>query len=135
LTYYTLSKELDEREQTALMQENGFVFSSGNLKLMDLCYCPFGKTCANCDKKDVYLLTDENERVFPVRRFIAANGDCRFEVYNCADLISSGLTGVGRLYDLTLTKDKQKVLNANTEEQQKACYKNYTSGHFKRGIL
>jgi len=133
--YYAISKEINDREGAGLSCENAFVLTSGNVKLMDLCYCPFGKTCANCDKKDVYLLTDENERVFPVRRFIAANGDCRFEVYNCADLISSGLTGVGRLYDLTLTKDKQKVLNANTEEQQKACYKNYTSGHFKRGIL
>ena len=80
-------------------------------------------------------LTDENGRAFPVRRYLAADGGCRFEVYNCADLVGSGLKNTGRLLDLTLVKDKQAAAKALTEEEQKEIYENYTSGHFKRGVL
>ena len=102
---------------------------------MDLCYCPFGKTCAVCDKKDVYRLTDENGRVFPVKRYVAANGECRFEVYNCADLVGQGVKNAGKLYDFTLIKEKALAISAATEEEQKKIYAQYTSGHFNRGVL
>ena len=103
---------------------------------MDLCYCPFGKTCSVCDKKQVYALTDEANRVFPVRRYTVADGSCRFEVYNCADLISVGAKNSGKLLDLTLVSDKEKAILAKYNEiKQKEVYKNYTSGHFKRGVL
>ena len=136
VTYYALSKELNEREAGELISENAFVLSSGNIKLMDLCYCPFGKTCASCDQKSVYTLTDENERAFPVRRYKGAKGDCRFEVYNCADLISTGVNGGGKLLDLTLIKDKCAATNAKDNiDEQKKVYQRYTSGHYKRGVL
>jgi putative protease len=118
IKYYTISKELNEWEQAALSGENAFVLSGGGIKMMDLCYCPFGKTCANCDKKQVYTLTDEAKRAFPVRRFMGANGDCRFEVYNCASLSSSGQTFAGKLFDETLPSGK-----------------NFTSGHQKNSVL
>lgn len=134
--YYAISKELNERETGELISENAFVLSSGNIKLMDLCYCPFGKTCASCDQKSVYKLTDENGRAFPVRRYKGANGDCRFEVYNCADLISTGVKGGGKLLDLTLTKDKRVAMEAKDDiELQKKVYQSHTSGHYKRGVL
>ena len=136
VTYYALSKELNEREACELISENAFVLSSGNIKLMDLCYCPFGKTCASCDQKAVYTLTDENGRAFPVRKYKGAKGDCRFEVYNCADLISTGVNGGGKLLDLTLVKDKCAAMNAKENlEEQKKVYQSYTSGHYKRGVL
>jgi len=118
-----------------LAGEKAFVLSSGNIKLMDLCYCPFEKHCSNCDKKDIYTLSDIDGRNFPVRRYVSANGECRFEVYNCADLIGSGLKNVGQLMDLTLVQDKKLAAEANREEAQKQIYQNYTSGHFKRGVL
>ena len=134
--YYALSKELNERETGELTSENAFVLSSGSIKLMDLCYCPFGKTCASCDQKGTYTLTDESGRAFPVRRYKGANGDCRFEVYNCADLISTGVNGGGKLLDLTLIKDKRVAIIAKDNiDEQKKVYQNYTSGHYKRGVL
>ncbi len=135
VAYYALSKEINVQEARALVSEKAFVLSSGNLKIMDLCYCPFGKTCHVCDQKFVYTLTDENGRVFPVRRYLSADGDCRFEVYNCADLIGQGLKNAGKLLDLTLVADKKRAFEADTDEKQKQTYENYTSGHLKRGVL
>lgn len=134
-TYYALSKESNEKEGAGLASDKAFALTAGNIKLMDLCYCPFGKTCSVCDKKEVYKLTDENGRVFPVRRYISADGACRFEVYNCADLVGRGIKGAGRLMDLTLIKEKSALLLAETEEEQKQVLGACTSGHFKRGVL
>lgn len=136
LSYYAMSKELNAREGEALIGEKAFAFSMGNVKIMDLCYCPFSKTCAKCDKKWVYTLTDENGRAFPVRRYLSANGDCRFEVYNNAELIGCGLQNAGQLLDLTLTDFPSKAYAIkDNESAQKAFYENYTSGHYKRGVL
>ncbi len=133
--YYAISKEVNTLEGNLLSGGKSFILTSGNVKIMDLCYCPFGKTCSSCDKKSVYTLTDENGRVFSVRRYLGGNGDCRFEVYNCADLIGQGLKKAGKLYDLTLVEDKIGAISATTDEEQKKIYTNYTSGHFKRGVL
>ncbi|MBE7078254.1 MAG: U32 family peptidase [Clostridiales bacterium] len=136
LSYYTLSKECTYGEGKFLVGEKAFVLSSGNLKIMDLCYCPFEKDCARCDKRKIYGLTDENERRFPVRRYQSADGRCRFEVYNCADLIGTGIDGAGRLLDLSLQSNAAQAAMANDlEEKQKTLYENHTSGHSKRGVL
>ena len=134
--YYAISKELNEEEMQQLNGKNSFILSSGNIKIMDLCYCPFGKTCAVCDKRKLYNLTDENGRIFPVRRYVSANSSCRFEVFNCADLIGIGIRNIGKLLDLTLVDDVQKAIQAKDNEiAQKSIYSKYTSGHFKRGVL
>ena len=135
VAYYAISKEANLQEASALVSDKAFVLSSGNIKVMDLCYCPFGKTCSACDKKPVYMLTDENGRVFPVRRYLSAGGACRFEVYNCADLIGQGVPCAGKLLDLTLVSDKEGASEADTDEKQKGIYEKYTSGHLKRGVL
>ncbi len=136
LTYYALSKEGNAEELSGLITENSFVLSAGDIKLMDLCYCPFGKTCSACDKRAVYDLTDESGRVFPVRRYLSADGACRFEVYNCASLIGAGLKNCGKLLDLTVTKDKPRFAKAKGDEgEQKKLSNAYTSGHLKRGVL
>ena len=104
--------------------------------LMDLCYCPFGKTCASCDKKHVYTLTDENGRAFPVRRYVSAAGDCRFEVFNCAKLVGRGLAGLGKLLDCSAINDGGRAAAlAEDEEAQRAFYGNYTAGHRKKSVL
>ncbi len=136
VAYYALSKEANVEEMRGLLGKRAFVLSCGDIRLMDLCYCPFGKTCKQCDKKEIYRLTDEGERVFPVRRYLAADGSCRFEVYNCTNLIGTGMQGAGKLMDLSVTKDKSAVLNAQGDENaQKKVYEGYTSGHFRRGVL
>ena len=136
VAYYVVSKEANAEEATALIGENAFVLSSGDIKIMDLCYCPFGKTCGVCDKKSIYTLTDEGGRSFPVRRYIAGDGSCRFEVYNCANLVGKGLKGAGKLIDLSVTQNKRAAFEAkDNEDKQKQIYKTYTSGHFKRGVL
>lgn len=135
VAYYAVSKETTLEQQRVLSGEKAFVFSLGDVKLMDLCYCPFGKTCSVCDKRAEYLLTDENERAFPVRRYLSAKGDCRFEVYNCAKQIGIGLRGVGQLLDLSVTRDKRALLEAKDDiERQKTILQNYTSGHTVRGV-
>ncbi len=136
ISYYALSKEGTAEELNSLAGENAFALACGDIKLMDLCYCPFGKTCAACDKRTIYRLTDEGGRVFPVRRYLAADGSCRFETYNCANLIGLGLCGAGRLIDVTVEENPAAALAcADDEEKQKAYYKGYTSGHYKRGVL
>ncbi len=136
LSYYALSKEANAEEIKPLAGEKAFVLSTGEIKLMDLCYCPFEKTCKICDKRGEYTLTDENGRVFPVRRYLAADGSCRFEVYNCAALVGTGVKGAGKLIDLSIGKNKKELLNAiDDENEQKELYTRYTSGHFKRGVL
>jgi hypothetical protein len=103
---------------------------------MDLCYCPFGKTCKSCDKANEYVLTDENGREFIARRYQSAKGDCRFELYNCAKLVSEPFVGAGALLDLTTVTNKDKVIDALSDvERQKTLFQAYTSGHLKRGVL
>jgi hypothetical protein len=135
VSYYAVSKETTLKEQQPLLGEKAFALTIGNIKLMDLCYCPFGKTCKTCDKKQMYTLTDENGREFPVRRYRSANGDCRFEVYNCADLIGKA-QDVGTLIDVTVAKEKSAIIAAKNDiEKQKELSKQYTSGHTLRGVL
>lgn len=135
-TYYALSKEANVDEMKGLIDDRAFVLSLGAIKLMDLCYCPFGKTCKNCDKRSLYHLTDENSRIFPVRRYVSAEGSCRFEVYNCSTLIGTGVKNAGKLIDLSIGDNKAKLLAAKEDEgTQKEICKQYTSGHFKRGVL
>ena len=119
-TYYAVSKELNEKEIDALISEKSFVLREGGIKLMDLCYCPFGKTCSVCDKKSVYVLEDEGARKFPVRRYIDGKGNCRFEVYNCSRLHSDTPAKTGELIDLTVDEN---------------AFTGYTHGHAKRGVL
>ena len=81
-------------------------------------------------------MTDENGRTFPVRRYVGADGSCRFEVYNCASLIGRGVSGAGQLVDVSVQADKGSAVNAiNNEQQQKQVYSSYTAGHIKNGVI
>ncbi len=136
VAYYALSKELSERELKSLSGEKAFALGLGDIKLMELCYCPFAKACAACDRRSVYTLTDEDGRGFPVRRYVDGKGNCRFEVYNCATLIGEGLPKTGTLCDLSVSENGAELLSARKDtEKQKAVVRKYTSGHQKRGVL
>lgn len=129
--YYAVSKELSRAEQNALCAQNGFALLSGDLKLMDLCYCPFEKTCPKCDKKELYDLFDENNRKFTLRRYVSPSGNCRFEIYNCANLLGE-IGEQGELFDFTITPVKTLP---ETIEKQKEIYEKYTNGHAKESVL
>ena len=136
VSYYAVSKELSETERAPLLSEKAFALSFGGIKVMDLCYCPFGKTCKVCDKKNEYVLTDEHSRAFPVRRFIGGDGACRFEVYNCGTLIDEGGKGFGQLLDFSVQKEKEKAYTMKNDAQaQKNQSENYTFGHVRQGVL
>lgn len=96
--YFALSKELTVREQNKLAVRGAFALAGGDIKVMDLGYCPFGAECGDCDRKNFYRLTDEEGRVFPLRRYRISGMVCRFELYNCAALAETfGMAS--RLYD------------------------------------
>lgn len=115
--YVALSKELTVAEAKLLARENTFYLTAGDIKVMDLIYCPFGKSCGQCDKRDLYTLTDENGRVFPMRRYEVSG--CRFELFNCARLVFEN-TFTGILKDFTADG---------------AAYKNHTKGHTEKPVL
>ena len=100
---------------------------------MDLGHCLFSKTCKNCDKKNRYILTDESGREFVLNRY--ENSVCRFELYNCAVLLSNvSYGGVLEFTSLTL-KQKRSLLPASKDNDNiKDEIGNYTFGHFKKGI-
>ena len=130
--YIALSKELTIPEQKALSTENTFALSSGNVKVMDLIYCPFGRKCKECDKREIYVLTDENGRKFPLMRY--KTGECRFEVYNCANLI--GISSVGTLIDCSIDNNSNYLIKISLDEQrQKDYFKSYTRGHGNSPVL
>ena len=109
-----LSKEITAREADALADKNVFYLSVGGIKVMDLIYCPFEKKCSSCDRRELYTLTDENGRKFPLRRYRIT--ECRFELYNCAKL--------------SPCKSLAGILTDNT----KIVCESYTSGHSINGI-
>ncbi len=130
--YLALSKELTASEARGLSCDNTFYLAAGDIKLMDLIYCPFEKTCKNCDRRDVYVLTDEEKRDFPVRRYTLTG--CRFELYNCAELVSL-CNFTGTLADGTLCDAGRLAGRLADEDKLKSMFKKYTHGHTVNGIL
>lgn len=126
--YIALSKEITIKDAEKLSDCNTFYLSAGDIKVMDLIYCPFGRKCAACKKRDFYTLTDENGRNFPVRRY--KTSVCRFEVYNNAKLVSENSV-TGKLLDCTLLKNPNEIIAAADSEEKliKIFNGNYTRGH------
>jgi hypothetical protein len=57
-------------------------------------------------------------------------------VYNCADLIGTGITGAGQLLDVSMLDKKVQAVDCkDSEMKQKGLYRSCTSGHYKRGVL
>lgn len=130
--YVCISKELTLSEANAISTEKSFYLTGGNIKLMDLIYCPFEKKCFNCDKRSLYHLTDESGRKFPIRRYVL--NECRFEVYNCADLCGANGNS-GAFYDLTLLDACKTMQSINGGKPLEKIFSNYTRGHLQNGIF
>lgn len=109
--YKCLSKELTVKEADALSDYNVFYLCGGDIKLMDLIYCPFEKKCNSCDMRRTYTLTDENGRKFPLRRY--KTDGCAFEVYNCAKL-APVKTSAGKLIDNTVSDETQSFTRGHS---------------------
>ncbi len=124
--HVALSKELSLAETSPLC---GFLFSGGGYKLMELGHCLFSKSCAGCDRRSRYTLTDESGRAFPLLRY--ENSACRFELYNCLPLAGErrGLA----LFDLSPLSDLEKVAYLSGGDARRLL-SNYTSGAQKKGI-
>ena len=132
--YIALSKEISGSEAKKLSRENTFYLNAGDIKVMDLIYCPFGRKCATCDKRESYTLTDENGRNFTLRRYKIGE-NCRFELYNCASLVS-GTASLGKIIDLSVSKNTEKILlNIDDENALKEIFKNYTRGHSVNSVI
>ena len=110
--YVALSKELSVREIHPLVRENTFYLTSGGIKVMDLIYCPFERSCSKCDKRTFYTLTDEDNRAFPLRRY--SLGECRFELYNCNPLTGKS-GGCNTLSDFTVEQNEARYTKGHTE--------------------
>ena len=130
--HVAISKELTQKEikQTGY-GESAFVQTRGDVKVMELGYCPYGKNCAKCKMQTLNTLTDYAGRKFTLRRIKLSK--CYFEIYNPMELIydDSNLS----LYNLVLHKGKEAIirLNSNPKEYRERV-KNTTSGHLKNGV-
>lgn len=132
--YIALSKEINCSEANKLSKENTFYLIAGDLKVMDLIYCPFGKKCSTCDRRGSYILTDENGRQFTLKRYKIGE-NCRFELYNCACLVSEA-SNAGKLVDLSVSGNAEKILqNLDNEDALKGIFKNYTKGHSVNSVI
>ena len=130
--YIALSKELTSSEAQPLADANTFYLSAGDIKVMDLIYCPFGKSCKTCDKRERYTLTDESGRAFPMRRY--SDGECRFELFNCVPLVAAQAF-TGTLCDCTVSDPIEVSALCSDGEGLRKYFKNYTSGHIKNPVL
>lgn len=83
VTNIVASKELSFEEISKLNYKNLFILT-GAIQIMDLIYCPFNKNCKNCEINSDFVLKDEANREFTVKRYKIS--DCRFKVYNCAKI-------------------------------------------------
>lgn len=108
--YVCISKELTVKEASSLSTEKTFYLTQGDIKIMDLIYCPFEKKCRECDKRSLYNLTDENKRNFPLRRY--ETSECRFELYNCATLVCDPIKNLNSFIDCSISDPKTVLSGA-----------------------
>ncbi len=128
--YYCISKELTLKEAQPLLSDKSFYLSRGGIKVMDLVYCPFGRSCAKCDKRASYTLTDEAGRKFPLRRY--ETSVCRFELYNCANIFCGGTGGLLADYTGLPAAEFSHIVD---EEQLKQKLGLCTRGHSVSPVL
>lgn len=122
-----VSKELSLQEISDFGADR-VVFTNGNIMLAELLYCPYGRNCKNCNRKNINELTDELGHKFSVRRY-KINGRCRFEVYNGTVLnVSTDIYG-GKLINLVGLDADTKRLIINGK------YDKIYYGNLKKGVL
>ncbi|MBQ9480660.1 MAG: U32 family peptidase [Clostridia bacterium] len=131
--YYAYSKELAYSEN--VVRGDGFTLCLGDVQVMDLVYCPFSENCAECKRKNIFFLTDEDGRKFTVRRYKMSR--CRFEVYNPYRIVGDGVFSGRRLFDFTTLTASQcnALLNADNKNEIKIILPEHTSGNLVRGVV
>lgn len=127
--YYCISKELTLKEAGPLISSGAFYLSRGGVKVMDLVYCPFGRTCASCDRRKTYAMRDEGGRKFTLRRYETLC--CRFEVYNCANILCESICGALSDYTLLPAKELSRI---DTDEKIREKLGVCTRGHSVSGV-
>lgn len=121
------SKELSLKEISDF-GSNIVVFTNGNIRLSELLYCPYGKNCKNCNRKDINELTDELGHKFFVRRY-KINDRCRFEIYNGSILnVKADIHG-GKLINVVGLDENTRNSIINSE------YEKIYYGNLKKGVL
>lgn len=122
-----VSKELSLKEISDF-GSNIVVFTNGNIRLAELLYCPYGKNCKNCNRKDINELTDELGHKFFVRRY-KINDRCRFEIYNGSILnVKADIHG-GKLINVVGLDENTRNSIINSE------YEKIYYGNLKKGVL
>ena len=122
-----VSKELSLQEISDFGADR-VVFTNGNIMLAELLYCPYGRNCKNCNRKNINELTDELGHKFSIRRY-KINGRCRFELYNGTILnVSTDIYG-GKLINLVGLDADTKRLIINGK------YDKIYYGNLKKGVL
>lgn len=119
---FALSKELSEQEARSItLYPEAFVLARGDIKVMDLIYCPYGGDCAHCKGRDRGELTDYAGRKFPLRRIKMSS--CRFEVYNSATLVSRDADR--SIYNVVLHKgiEVKSLLDFTEDDLKRSVYK------------
>ena len=117
--------EIDDRA------EKGYVFTRGSIGLMELIYCPFGKTCSSCKAKNEETLTDKTGHSFTVRRR-KVNGKCRFLVENGLPLCS-GKTSHNFFDFVGFSETCERDFYGESDDAIKENY-SVTKGNLKRGV-
>ena len=130
--HVSFSKELSEKEMLKTGRSKGaFKFTRGDIKVMELGYCPYGKKCSKCKAPTLNTLTDYAGRKFILRRIKLSR--CYFEIYNPMELIFE--EGELSLYNLVLHKgDMAKKRMEVGPKEYREIAKETTSGHFKNPV-
>ncbi len=133
LTYKrALSRELSLKE--AGRYPNAYAFVLGNIPVMQLAYCPFGKHCDTCKISDKVLLKDADGRLYNVRRYRLST--CRFEIFNPQELIVENKLSK-RIFDFRNYDGRtiDALLQTNDIVRLKEILPQHTVGNAIRGIL
>lgn len=127
-----LSQELSFNEINKFPKDSGYKFSRGSIRLMELLYCPFGKDCKNCKRKDnKYILRDESGRKFKIIRY-KISGECRFEIYNEQILYTETETN-DFITVIGLSNEESEIILDGNKDKIKTNFQT-TVGNTKRGV-
>ncbi len=129
--HVAFSKELTEKEIRATSYgEQGFVLTRGDVKVMELGYCPYGKNCGKCKALALNTLADYAGRRFTLRRIKLSK--CYFEVYNPAELVydDANLS----IYNFVLHRGEELTKRFECSPKEYRQRYETTSGHLKKPI-
>lgn len=148
----TISLELNKKEITSLVKKAAipsYLMVYGKIELMISEYCPIGsvfggksKENLNCSYKcheEEFILKDRKGEEFPT----LTDKYCRSHIYNASPI--NLIPNLSEIKNMNITAFRLDFINENYEETLKILqsfskgsfeedFKNYTRGHFKRGV-